>query len=150
MSLHVSQGKQTLDDSKIVARRIYTLLLEVKRDIWNIFLDDEEVKKMRTRQKQRALSRVEHNCKQISDIIKVERSLHQFRNVVKDLVFFVLVSEWTNPENIHEPQTYHTKNILHSDQETPSEMQTISSFLQLLWMNSEALNRYLTRSFYKN
>ncbi len=126
------------------AQHIYVLLWDIRRDIGNIFLHRTESKKIRKRQYDRALLRVDQKCLKVSQLIHACRDTHSLIKTINVLVELILVSEWSDlksmpTENIDK----YTQSVINNNHESLSEIWTISGLLILLWMREHVLEEYL-------
>lgn len=134
---HIDQEKDLQNASK----RIYTLLLDVRVNIWNIFLHSEWRKKMRKRQFDRAYARVDKDCLEISNLISENRDSHSLNELISRLVELILISRWSHDISIQNHNATISKVI---QQRSMAEMWPIWELLILFWMKEDVLESYLT------
>ena len=127
------------------SRFAYKLLSDVKRDIWDVFLHDESIRKMRNRQHSKTRERIEHNCKRISEIIKSARWAHILQAVISNVVHLNMVSQWSEPkkEMVADMVSRLHIDMSYANKDAKSEVALIWRLLQMLWMDQDALEKYL-------
>ena len=127
------------------SRLAYKLLSDIKRDIGNIFLHNDNDRKMRKRQYDKAQERIERNGKRLAELIWEARSSHVLKKVVSRVVYFTLVSWWDESPKDAIAAKVDTLPISmnHVDPNGKSEATLISALLELQWMHKKALEYYL-------